>query len=141
MMKFKDSAAVDAVGAIASYLVTLPSAIIKVGQLINSSIKQRSKKGIGLSGKMSAYTPKYKAWKAKKGRQTSVRDLTFSGKMWASLTERDLGQGSVRLFFGGAEEQKKAMGNNEKTPFFGMTATEDAIFTKFVQTILKSIHL
>jgi len=119
----------------------LYSLMLKTGQLINSSIKQRSQKGIGLNGKMPGYTPAYKKWKKKKGRQVSVRDLTFSGKMLASLSEALIGKNGVRLFFGSASEQKKAQGNTERSPFFGMTKAEDTIYNNFKKEIFNSLHL
>lgn len=141
MIVVKDQATINAISDIATLLGKLNVSLSKVGQLINASIKERSKKGIGLNGRMPSYTPAYKKWKKKKGRKVSTRDLTFSGKMWASLTEKPVGEDGVRLLFGSKAEQAKALGNTEVAPFFGMTEKENKIFTKFKNDIMKSIKL
>jgi hypothetical protein len=141
MIQFKKDAAIKALNDLTERVNSLYSAMLRTGQLINTSIKQRSQKGVGIEGKMPGYTPAYKKWKKKKGRQVSTRDLTFSGKMWVALTEALVGKNGVRLFFGSADEQKKAQGNTEVAPFFGMTKTENVIYDKFKNQIINNIHL
>lgn len=141
MIKINKSEVLSSLTNLSDRVKGFYSAMLRTGQLINASIKQRSQKGIGIEGKMPGYTPAYKKWKKKKGRNVGTRDLTFSGKMWASLSEALIGGNGVRLFFGSAAEQKKAQGNTEVAPFFGMTKTEDTIYDGFRKHILEEIKL
>ena len=82
-------------------------------------------RGQGTKGRMPLYSKGYNRLRKKRGRQTSRRDLTFTGRMWQSLTV--IGKPArkqAQMFFSGAEENRKAFFNDEKTPFFGFNSTE-----------------
>lgn len=94
--------------------------------LLNGKIQRRvQQRGQGVKGRMPLYSARYSRFRKKKGRQTSRRDLTFTGKMWQSLTV--IGKPArkqAQMFFSGAEENRKAFFNDEKTPFFSLTRSE-----------------
>ncbi len=97
-------------------------------KLLNSSIQRRvQEKGIGSDGnKMKGYSFKYGSYKQIAGRNTKIRDLTFSGSMWNSLTT-NRSKNQAQMFFGNAESINKASGNDKRTPFFGLASGEKAI--------------
>lgn len=102
-------------------------ALLRIGFLINHDIQNRVQtRGEGLNGaKLPAYSVKYGAYRQRKGR-TAFRNLTFTGRMFASLTARTIGANKVLLGFGGPEVAK-AKGNNERTPFFGIDRSGNSI--------------
>ena len=61
--------------------------MLKIGQGINSIIQERTQdQGKGSNGgKMPLYSRSYARLRKRKGRGTR-RDLTYTGKMWTSLT-------------------------------------------------------
>lgn len=70
-----------------------------------------------------ALTPIYKKFKARKGR-AAVPDLTYSGKMLASITStvERLADGLLgRIFFSSQKEAEKARGNMKIRKFFELS--------------------
>lgn len=111
-------------------------ALLKIGFLVNHEIQDRvQNRGEGLNGsKLPRYSVKYGEYRKKKGRNTTYRDLTFTGKMFLGLTARMDGPNKVVLGFAGAEVDK-AMGNNEKTPFFGLGRAENRLIDAEISKI------
>lgn len=110
----------------------------KLGFLINSSIQRRVQKegkGIDLK-KMEPYSTPYADFKQLKGRSTNFRDLTFSGKMWQSLSVAKINKGS-KMFFTGANSKNKADGNQARTPFFGVSEREKDLIRKEIKILAK----
>ena len=103
--------------------------------LLSGKIQRRvQQRGQGVRGKMPLYSARYSRFRKRKGRQISRRDLTFTGKMWQSLTV--IGKPArkqAQMFFSGAEEASKAFFNDEKTEFFALTRSE----TGFIKDKLK----
>lgn len=114
--------------------------LLKVGQLINASIQQRvQRSGVGTDGqKMSPYSKAYADFRTTKKRNTDIRDLTFTGKMWQSLTAKNSTEG-VRLYFGSANNANKARGNEARTPFFGLGTLENAIIKRELAKLTQNI--
>ncbi len=112
----------------------------ETAQLLNSSIQTRVQKdGKGIDGSsLDPYSKKYGAYKESKGRQTGFRDLTFSGKMWQSLTTSKTSK-SAKMYFGNAESVNKASGNNKRTPFFGIGPKEKAIIKSQINNLIKNL--
>jgi len=108
-----------------------------VAQLLNSSIQTRvQEKGRGTDNRvMNAYSNKYAASKKKSGRQTAVRDLTYSGKMWQSLTTAGI-PGGAKMFFSGVENANKARGNELRAPFFGIGPKERSILKRELRKLI-----
>lgn len=108
--------------------------MLKIGLGINSIIQERTQnEGKGSNdGKMPSYSRSYArlrrdgrvdrktSRRVGGGRQVSKRDLTFSGKMWTSLTATRISKKKVKLHFSGADENNKARYNDERTPFFSL---------------------
>lgn len=107
-------------------------------KLLNASIQIRvQSKGKGILGeKLKAYSSKYSTFKQNKGRNTNYRDLTFSGKMWQSLTT-NRSNNQAKMFFGNVESINKASGNQKRTPFFGLADSEKAILKKELNKFIK----
>ena len=76
----------------------------------------------------------YGAFKQSRGRTTSFRDLTFSGKMWQSLSVAKINNGS-RMFFAGTESSAKATGNNIRNDFFGISPDERELIRKEIKIL------
>lgn len=103
------------------------SFLARIAPLINTSIQTRVQdQGLGIRGKMAAYKNRYATYRQAKGRQNKYRDLTFTGKMWGSLSVERLGA-NIRLFFSGAEDAKKAALNQKRNKFFGLAQSEKDI--------------
>ena len=109
--------------------------LTEVAFLLNGKIQRRVQgSGRGLKGIMTKYSASYSRTRAKRGRQTSKRDLTFTGRMWQSLTViAKPSRKHAQMFFSGAEDNRKAFFNDKRTPFFGLTASEQ----KFLNDELK----
>ena len=122
---------------------TMPMEILKLGFLLNTKIKQRvQNKGQGVNLRTMKYkSASYKRKRAKTNRQTSYKDLTFSGKMWASLTADFFGVGKVRLYFSGREEMVKAANNDKVATFFGISKDEDSFIDKQLSKSFKEARI
>ncbi len=106
--------------------------LTEIAFLLNSKIQRRvQQRGQGVKGKMPLYSKRYEAKRQRKGRQISRRDLTFTGKMWQSLTViAKPARKQAEMFFSGAEENRKAFFNDEATPFFDLNSNEKAFLRK-----------
>lgn len=114
-------------------------------KLLNSSIQTRvQKKGEGIDGKKmrrnngEPYSMSYVDFRLSKGRQVLLRDLTYSGKMWQSLTTSKR-KNQANMFFGNAESINKASGNQAKIPFFGLGSKERILLKKEIDKLIKSL--
>lgn len=139
MIKMKDAAVKRAINKAIKYMKESPKKIEKLALSINASIKKRVQEdGKGISGLMKKYTPKYRAWKKGKGRRVAKRDLTFSGRMWSSLSVNQIGT-KTRMFFAGKEEALKAEKNQSIDEFFGIASNEQSVINHFFKNVLKEI--
>jgi len=109
--------------------------LAEIATILNGKIQRRvQQRGQGVKGRMPLYSERYERFRKKKGLQVSRRDLTFTGLMWQSLTViRKPARKQAQMFFSGAEENRKAFFNDERTPFFGLTRSE----TGFIKDKLK----
>ena len=96
--------------------------MLKIGQGINSIIQERTQdQGKGSNGgKMPLYSRSYARKRQRTGRSTRSRNLTYTGKMWTSLTASRINKKKVKLHFAGADENNKARYNDERIPFFSL---------------------
>ncbi len=96
--------------------------MLKIGLGINSIIQERTQdEGKGSNGgKMPLYSRSYARKRQRTGRITRSRDLTYTGKMWTSLTATRISKKKVKLHFAGADENNKARYNDKRTPFFSL---------------------
>jgi hypothetical protein len=113
--------------------------LTKIAFLLNSRIQRRVQgRGQGIKGRMPSYSRSYKVTRRKKGRQTSKRDLTFTGNMWQSLsvTSKTFNKQAI-MFFSGAEDNRKAFFNDERTPFFGLNTDEKSFLNSKLKDFSK----
>lgn len=115
-----------------------PNMLLRLGLDINEKIRARvQNSGIGLDERrMGKYSVKYGKIRAKKGRDTSIRNLTFTGRMFLSLSARSESPYKVALGFAGPE-LGKVRGNNERTPFFGIGTEEKKLISGTVNEFFK----
>lgn len=107
---------------------------------VANTIKIRVKtKGEGVDGnKMAPYSSKYRQFRSKKGRTNSKRDLTFTGRMFQSMTI--VGSKINKTITFGATEKAKAFYNNQRTPFFGVGPTEEKTIDATIARFIKGIR-
>ena len=120
--------------------VDMPNFIEKIAQEANASIQRRvQNKGLDVKTRsMPRYTKPYEAFKRRRGRQVSFRDLTFSGKMWQSLTTQKVGGNKVKMFFMG-NFAKIAEGNQNIRIFFGISQMEAEVIETGINEFLKDL--
>ena len=113
--------------------------VYEVAHLLNSKIQRRvQNKGLGSNDSpMKRYSAKYAIRKGATRRQSKFRDLTYTGNMWQSLTAEKLTNKQAKMFFGSATEQKKAYYNDQKTPFFSLSPSEQSVLHKELEEFAK----
>lgn len=95
-------------------------------------IKKRTNAGRGIERLFKRYTPKYAAFRQKKGRQVSPVNLQFTGRMLGAMQAFGH-RGYAEISFTRAEEAKKAYFNNQKRPFFGFNRNEKRKLLEFMK--------
>lgn len=104
-----------------------------------AEIRERSQeKGLDRNGQaFKPYTPRYAAWKKKKGRPAVAVDLTFRGDMWRAFGLLDVRERTAMLGFLDPANQKKAEGLLKKRDFLGLTpAQEETLLKLLVEALL-----
>lgn len=85
----------------------------------------------------------YREFREKSGRSLNSNRLTWSGKMLMNLSINMYGTKGVALMFSRDEENAKALGNQERYNFFGLTVKEQGIVGEYAkleeQQILREI--
>src|ERR1700752_5174468 len=85
----------------------------------------RTQRGQDVDGNSFApYSKQYAKHRARKGRNTTPVDLTFTGNMLSAISTEGAEEGGAtvgKLSFNSAREAVKARGNQEKRPFFGLS--------------------
>ena len=103
---------------------------------LRGRIVERTEKGDGLKGRFPSYTLEYKEFRQKEGKQTNFPDLTFDGNMLSNMAVRSNPK-FAEIFFPSVREEKKAMGNQKKRPFFGFTSREGKTMIRIFATEFK----
>lgn len=100
---------------------------IKLGRALEEMAREivtRTRTARGPNGEQfKALSPKYRRYKEKKGRK-GVPDLTFTGKMLASITTatQQIGNEIIgRIYFNSVKEAQKARGNQRTRRFFTLS--------------------
>lgn len=113
--------------------------LVETAFLLNGKIQRRvQNSGRGTKGRMPLYSRGYNNLRKKRGRQTARRDLTLTGNMWQALSV--IGKPSkkqAQMFFSGAEDNKKAFFNDEKTPFFSLNNSELSFLNNRLKGFIK----
>lgn len=106
-----------------------------------SEIDQRTASGQDVDGQSFApYAPSTVKSREKAGRRTDYVDLTFTGRMLASITHavKRVGDGfEGTIFFGSAAEATKARFNQERRNFFGLSDEQIAKIRARLVSVLK----
>ena len=68
-------------------------------------------------GPMDPYSEKYAALRAKKGRPTGIRNLSFTGRMLKARLLKAVTNFTAVIGWGAGIEQAKAEGNDDRTPW------------------------
>ncbi len=93
-------------------------ALGRTAEFLMGVIKQRTQRGKDADGRsFKPYTPEYKAFRRKKGRQANFPDLNFKGNMLSNMTQKSDPKKAI-LFFASKAQSIKAVGNQKKRPFF-----------------------
>ena len=99
---------------------------------------KRVDSGVGLNGRFKPYHPKYAEYRAKKGRGTNSVNLQFTGKMLAGVKLMTKSPSKAVIGFTQEVERKKAISNQRKRPWFGVTDSEQAqITSRFKREIFR----
>ena len=95
-------------------------ALGRTAEFLMGVIKTRTQRGKDADGRsFKPYTPEYKAFRRKKGRQVSFPDLNFKGNMLSNMTQKSTSKEAI-LFFASKRENLKAVGNQKKRTFFAV---------------------
>ena len=95
-------------------------ALGRTAEFLMGVIKTRTQKGKDADGRsFKPYTPEYKAFRRKKGRQVSFPDLNFKGNMLSNMTQKSTSKQAI-LFFASKAQNLKAVGNQKKRTFFAV---------------------
>lgn len=90
----------------------VPVFVLSFGQYLVSTIKERiTTKGEGAKGKFPKYTPKYDAYKEKKGKNQGFRDLNFTGSLMGNFKTYKVGK-NYEIGFSNDKKQLIAEGNS-----------------------------
>jgi hypothetical protein len=114
------------------------TALGRTAEFLIGLIKQRTTRGRDYQGKaFPAYTNVYKEFRQQAGRQTQFPDLTFSGQMLSSITQKSEPDYAV-IYFANKFQNVKAIGNQKKRKFFAIGSQEiKPILNVFMKTYNK----
>lgn len=102
----------------------------------NTIVDRVQSKGVGVDKRrLKPYSSAYSRYRARRGRKSEKRDLTFSGDMMQSMTVLSRGDSHVISFLG-EQEKKKALANEANTPFFSIGIEEEAVIDRSVNHFL-----
>jgi hypothetical protein len=114
------------------------TALGRTAEFLIGLIKQRTTRGRDYQDKaFPAYTNVYKEFRQQAGRQTQFPDLTFSGQMLSSITQKSEPDYAV-IYFANKFQNVKAIGNQKKRKFFAIGSQEiQPILNVFMKTYNK----
>lgn len=117
---------------------SMPALMRDVANEVLTRQRVRITDGRGTQGQMRKYSPGYAKEKAASGRQTGVRDLTWSGDMLAGRKVKEVTATTARIGWdAGSGQALKALGNEERTPFVKPTKEEKAAAIARYKVLLK----
>ena len=128
----------------------VPNFVLSFGQDITAIVKERiTTKGEGAKGKFPAYTPKYSAYKTKKGKNQGFRDLNMTGSLMQNFKAfKEDNQYKIGFSDEGAKKiaAGNSYGNNTSWKGVGYDVIEptkkeiDEEIVIFEKQILKILH-
>lgn len=118
--------------------------VVEMAQFQILSIRKRLNRGVGvLDQKMPAYGAMTQAARRRRGRQTRVRDLQHTGSMVRSMhvarIQRQSGMWVAVIGFTGQVEAIKAIRNQERSPWFGISPKDSERLQTFAAKRLRAI--
>ena len=112
----------------------------KTAEFLMGLIKQRTQRGKSADGlRFAPYTPEYKAFRRKKGRQTTFPDLNFKGNMLSNMTQKSDSSKAI-IYFASKAQAIKAVGNNKKRTFFAIGNKEASTIINFFAKEFKKVN-
>ena len=112
----------------------------KTAEFLMGLIKQRTQRGKSADGlRFAPYTPEYKAFRRKKGRQTTFPDLNFKGNMLSNMTQNSDSSKAI-IYFASKAQAIKAVGNNKKRTFFAIGNKEASTIINFFAKEFKKVN-
>ena len=112
----------------------------KTAEFLMGLIKQRTQRGKSADGlRFAPYTPEYKAFRRKKGRQTTFPDLNFKGNMLSNMTQKSDSPKAI-IYFASKAQAIKAVGNNKKRTFFAIGNKEASTLINFFAKEFKKVN-
>jgi hypothetical protein len=120
--------------AIAEVHQRLDDVALQLASEQRANILMRVRKGMGIHGQMPGYSAMTATMRRRRGRQTSVRDLQMTGMMLRDLHAVRAGRGRAALRFRSSTQRLKAIANQRRSAWFGMT---DADRQALTQTLLE----
>lgn len=114
-----------------------PTHLVRIGFLVNSSIKRRIQKQ-GVQRGKTEYSLSYAKYRRAHNRNTNIKDLTFTGNMWASLMASPFMQGA-KLHFLGTDNIEKAIYNENTSPFFNLEGEEHSIIDRELARVVNGV--
>ena len=112
----------------------------KTAEFLMGLIKQRTQRGKSADGlRFAPYTPEYKAFRRKKGRQTTFPDLNFKGNMLSNMTQKSDSSKAI-IYFAIKAQAIKAVGNNKKRTFFAIGNKEASTIINFFAKEFKKVN-
>lgn len=108
----------------------IPSAskkgIASAATFVQNAIKDRTRKGISVSGSpFKKYSKSYAKVRAKRG-STLTPNLFFEGQMLGNMSFKVFSKTKGQVFFPDTEANKKALFNDKTRPFFDVNNKEEA---------------
>lgn len=109
-------------------------ATLKAATALEAQIKKRVSRGQGVRGIMKPYSLGYAKFRAKKGRQTNVVDLNFTGRMLGSMQAMRSSGVSSKVAFTSVAQSRKAYFTDQRRDWFGVdTNGRKAVMTAFLR--------
>jgi len=104
---------------------------LALAQLAN--IQRRVSQGLGLDGKMKPYSKSYSKIKKEAGRRVNVRNLEFTGRMLSDMGISEIDDGVYVIHFLTAQQRLKALSNQMREAWFGITDEERNMLMKLAK--------
>ena len=102
---------------------------------IKTTIIQRTQSGKDINDRaFKSYSSSYRQYRTENGRNAKP-NLTYTGKMLNAIDWKKLKNG-IRMKFNSKEQTDKAKYNQKSRPFFGLSKSDTAYYTKQLAKII-----
>ena len=112
----------------------------RTAEFLMDIIKTRTQRGKDADSKsFLPYTPEYKVFRRKEGKQVNFPDLNFAGNMLSNMTQKSNPKQAI-IYFAGKFQASKAVGNQKKRPFFLIGDRETSTLINFFAKEFKKVN-